>query len=347
MAPLIMFLLLVGQPRSSPKEEGQPLIQRVLKELPAAHREIEREIDEGVVGAVHIATWVRPFTQDAKTKKTVYQADAPLFKWLTSDFRFWHYAASSKDVQLIFSRGRNLQIEEVRCHRDRTRFSLRKAAGDRDYSISFYDDRFESKDGYWLPFKFWHLVTASFALKGLRFQSLMEDPSFAIREVAPVERNGKSCLRVVFDLEIKKPSPPHPRYRSGWIVVFPEDHWAIQEARLGAVGEPDGYFTMTVDYSGERPARAPMPSRVSFQYEPSDTARKSMEVYEARGVQLARPSRDEFTLSYYGVPDVGKPAQRRSRYSTPLIFIGLALLALVLSVVLKRAASRREPSTSV
>ncbi len=341
MISLVICLCLARHGNLAQNATSQELSARVLRELPSAHLEIERAIKNGVIGSMHTETWLRPRVVGKNGKKQIV-SDAPLVLIDAHDYTFSHYGLSSKETQRFFNPRLKQDVEEVNCHKNATRFQLRKFPMEKDYSIVMYSDNHNARDGYWIGFEFWNLVTAPFAFKGLRFRTIMEHPTFVLKEVAQVQRGRKMCLRIDFELSAKDLSPPHPNYRSGSIIVCPDQSWAIQEARLGADLMPDDFMAMKVDYSDSTTNEIPMPCSVIFNYNQGDERKRSRQVYENRGIKFNRPSDEEFTLGHYGIPDVGKPIARRNRWSTPLMFIGLAVLALVVSIALKLAASRRE-----
>ena len=256
------------------------------------------------------------------------------------DYTFAHVEKTSLESARYFHPIRKIEVDEVACGSDAVRFKLVKPKGN-DYSIANYLEP-KNENAYWLDFRFWDLLSAPFSIHGYPMSSMMHRPSFAIRSVSSVSRDQRPCIRIEFSVDVKDLPKGVSPIESGWLIVSPRDQWAIQEASLKWKDQPEDYEHVTIEYPGEKAFAVPIPARLTREIHPK-SRNDSKFVFELKSIEFKKPNREIFTLAHYGLPQPGAIAVR-SWSPTPLLFIGLGLIALVVAVALKYISARAKRS---
>ncbi len=188
---------------------------------------------------------------------------------------------------------------------------------------------------------------------GLYMSRIMSFPSFSIRRVTRTQgRRGDNLLIEFefdpFDNKEYFESRPDLRIKAGqrnttkaarksrlWIEASPNEGWAIQgrgRDRLRGSKDP---AHQVIAY-GEARGGVPLPRRVSNYYPGVGRTR----VFEIEKIEFGPIPESAFTLSAYGLPELGaSPRARQDIRLAVVLFVG-AFVALSIALVLRYAASR-------
>jgi hypothetical protein len=198
---------------------------------------------------------------------------------------------------------------------------------------------------------YWHydlLEVPCGILGGRHLSELMSLPSFSIRTVTRTPAPASENLLVEFeyapgdlrDRVIPKGVDPAkgPRTRQWWIELSPNDAWAIRAYGPGhaPTAGPSGR-RHDVLYGSHRNG-VPIPLRISL-FEPGPQRTRTFEI---ESVNFATIPDREFTLSFYGLPELNaSPRSARGNRLAIAAFV-VALAALCGSIALKYYASARK-----
>jgi hypothetical protein len=198
---------------------------------------------------------------------------------------------------------------------------------------------------------YWHqlLLEAPCGIfAGRHMSQLMSLPSFSIRKVTRTPGPSGENLLVEFEyapsdlgdhLVAKGVDPAKgARPRQCWIELSPSDAWAIRAFGFGrgpTAGSPGP--RNNVVYGSHRNG-VPVPVRISL-FEPGPQRTRTLEI---ESVDFAPIADREFTLSFYGLPELNaSPRSARGNRLAVAAFV-LALVTLCGSIALKYYASTRK-----
>lgn len=181
---------------------------------------------------------------------------------------------------------------------------------------------------------FERFLNAPFSAKGASMSYILNnDKTYQLSSASTVREEGKELIRVEFQ---RGGSPEKINHTAllldpsrGWVIIRVEHKFKTLMTRS------------QVDYDDTSPI--PTPRRVVFQ-EPQYGRETS---FDFREFTFGETPAREYTLAYYGVPDVNRPGTVEPRdYTLPLI-VGAAIVALAIAIGLRVAHSRmsRAPSS--
>jgi hypothetical protein len=178
---------------------------------------------------------------------------------------------------------------------------------------------------------------------------MLSGPTFVVRSVSPLVRDGKNLLKVEFD----RPSPPNyvPRNNTrppsggfeGFLVVSPDEKWAVYEFECAEKnGNPRILKTGRVEYEGVLDG-FPVPKR-AIQQTWRLPGREIRATYTSdfHDFRLADVPDRDFTLAAFGIPEdaatppSAPPPSNRLGYW----FLAFAVASLAAAVLFKVASSR-------
>ncbi|HUY31751.1 MAG TPA: hypothetical protein VMV69_03150 [Pirellulales bacterium] len=163
---------------------------------------------------------------------------------------------------------------------------------------------------------FGDLFAAPFALLSRPLIEIVSDAEMLRAE--RVELNGDACVQIWF------------RRRGGaieWTVTLDAEHdWLIRDARLQRANEEGGNAHITVEYAD---VSTGIPKSVAIQVE------RGTRSCAFTTCEFAETPESEFTLSFYGMPDLNAPP-RKPRALWWLL--GSGVLAVVAALLLRRRA---------
>jgi hypothetical protein len=181
------------------------------------------------------------------------------------------------------------------------------------------------------------IFNAPFSLAGLRTSALLEEPG-AITSGSRLTVSDRECIKVDFH------SKSSSRFETlGWFALCPRDKWIVVKfdygvkTKAGKVNEHamGGLNDYTVSEAGwpvlRRVQRSLFQERRDFVLD---------------NLQLGRVSDDEFTLSAYGLPELGAPS-RRNRASYWYLACGIAAILLAFAIRYAASRSRKTATPSV
>ncbi|WP_422931427.1 hypothetical protein [Singulisphaera sp. PoT] len=173
-------------------------------------------------------------------------------------------------------------------------------------------------------------VGAAYSVFGLPVSSMMSDPSFSIRNVTPILEGGKEHLKIEYNYRSKE-----FRIASGSLVVSPDEGWRIvlSENTLGLTG---GKALRTeVRYDDSRGVAGIIPSHVTVN-QPN-----AIREFELAEISVSEPpEKSEFTLPYYGMPDLERPPASSGGLSVSHVLLASLIVCGIASVAIKRYTER-------
>ncbi|HWE37480.1 MAG TPA: hypothetical protein VG406_13000 [Isosphaeraceae bacterium] len=175
-----------------------------------------------------------------------------------------------------------------------------------------------------------------FAILGTPVTKMMNDPNFKVKKAAAVSIGGDDCIQVDYDYA---PGDDRGYYelRGGSIVFLPDRCWAIRGFRIGGVlrtapskREPvDPLFIGEVDYRGTRDS-IPLISKVGLFFKGT-----TKDICTFENIDITKKSERDFTLTSFGLPEIGEPSKVVRKGRASYWFFGLAALALIVAVALR------------
>jgi len=228
-------------------------------------------------------------------------------------------ASATSSMEAVYSTNSHYAF---RLRRDRSEDRWSLVGVDRAKRVQ-YDDTFMHRMGQFL--------FASFCIDEYVGRRVLGSDGFAFTKVTSFERQGHQLLKLDFKLK----SNPTLFFDSGWVVVSPDDGWATMESECYRPGRKNRPFRRVVEYS--RPIeRMLIPRRVTV----TDPGESVVSVIEFEELQPEATSEREFTLLHYGLPEIDQTGRRRHVESVIYWLTGLAVGALLISLVLRRVGTR-------
>lgn len=173
---------------------------------------------------------------------------------------------------------------------------------------------------------------APFSVSGVPVSEMFSDPTFRITKVTEVQKDQFCLLKIDYSYKSKEHD-----LGPGWILVSPQQGWVMRAYECEfSDRKPGRRLSCTIEYDGEK-GEIPIPRRVVETYHIENERRNS---YEFKTISFNSVDPDEFTLSYFGVPDITKVGKDWSVANTAYYFFGLAATFLAISLYLRRLANR-------
>ncbi len=186
----------------------------------------------------------------------------------------------------------------VFCTNKENSFWLVREAGKSDFAIRTFaeageDRAFVKQQMYPWLYSYLH---APFSLGGLPASSVIADGAATIKRVSSVRRDGKSDLKVEFDLS--KGGNKRLRGMTGWVIVAPEEKWVIREYELT---DATSFTRGRLDYAALQDG-FPVPKRVITATSGiGDRQPTHDEIYEFKELHFGEVPDDEFQLRAFGL----------------------------------------------
>lgn len=218
------------------------------------------------------------------------------------------------------------ESQSVYCVTPDVAFSLFRKMEDQPYSLSEFEDNGPADS---VSIFLDRYLMAPYGVFGIPMSEIMADPSFKVRSVDAISEGGGLYLKVSFDY-----APKTIGLRSGWIMVSPQDRWAIVRAECQMGDKPENRLICKVEY-GERAGEVRFPKRVSYTLPGSRHS-----VFEFAEIVTERSAAKDFTLAAFGLPDLGRPGVSRATSSGRYWLFLLAFVALVIAITMRYGASR-------
>ena len=198
--------------------------------------------------------------------------------------------------------------DDVYCLTPESSFRLAKTNADSGFDVHSLGEPDDHLD-VMFDTVFGRFLAASYSVYGTRLYKQMNTPSFKLVDVQRVPGKGKSLMRVAYEIGGSGP------VNKGSVVCDPEQHWAFQSGELEVV--IDQFKTKyTFDVQYQTVAGVPFPLTVTY-VDPD--ARRI--VAQFSNIQFGETPRDQFTMPYYGLPDL---VDRRQ--DAPWVRLGLISL---------------------
>ncbi len=181
-------------------------------------------------------------------------------------------------------------------------------------------------------------IKSSNYIVGAPVAELINSPGFSVRKLASSMTAEGGGIRVDFDYT---PPPagqsksPWTTALSGWWIVDPAHGWVLREYRISKYGSPVSWYGR-IEYSNE--LGETKLSKVYLDDGSTDSYGFKYEFTCKSFLRKQTPDK-EFTLAAYGLGDAELPPGRSFNWS-PYWFFGLAALAIVVSVILRRRAEQ-------
>jgi hypothetical protein len=209
---------------------------------------------------------------------------------------------------------------------------------------------------YELHFDGWRtiFVDAALAAGEELLPNLVASPAFVARNVTRTSRDGVSLVKVEFDYLPTAPKDKTARLRnmSGWLLLDPAKDWAVVEHEVHRfiIGLPKNesehrIVSGKVSYVNENAYKI-LPQNVDLVVLSLNPGGKKFEQrfhFQLKSDSVTAPSPEDFRLSAYGLDDVTAP-HGRSSHSVTYWSFGIAVIAIIISVVTSRLARRASGS---
>ena len=222
---------------------------------------------------------------------------------------------------------------EVYCGNSKYTFTLRREAKESPFIVSGFgkpddEDIDETIEAYVEQY-----LIASHAVFGMRISTIMADPSFSIQKASEVTQGGQKLIRVDYDYQ-----PEKILLRSGWVLVCPEKGWALQEYET-QIGNRGRRIKGTVEFEREEKGIA-VPRRVTEEAPPFLDTQPFQHTFEFEKIVFRGIPEKEFTLSAFGLPEMGETGIKDYRSHTVVWILGGAAVALLAAVIMRKMATR-------
>lgn len=332
MEAMVLFVLLMGYTSVESPQEDSSLRTRVDAEFLPALERLEQSLSN-FGGSVSETILTKPRVKKADGSWARDENGKSIELQRKYDFLF--SKTCKKESTHQFNPATKKNSERVVCLGKGIKFILSRPLEGNQYALR--EHHLPNKESQWAGFMSWKFLSAPFAINGFSFSYIMRHPSFSIRNVSWVEHRGKKCVKIVYICDgSKDPKLAYP-IQSGWLIVSPDDQWSIQEVLCDWEKHKKNYVHIIVEYPEKPIDGVPVPSKVTIDFRDDFKT-----VYELKHIEFKKAEDREFTLAYFGLPDIDKPAPARTVSKWPAIFISLAILALVVSIALKIWSDRKQ-----
>ena len=167
-------------------------------------------------------------------------------------------------------------------------------------------------------------LNSSFTLPFKKLADLLNDDAFHVTETRRVDVDGRSCVRVGFNYRTT-PDPKTAAKKTasmllvGSFTADPAIGWALRSWEYSTPGTTRS-VAVEIDYQTQEDGTV-YPSKVLYT---SDKARKNLCTFQR--IVPERTKDSDFTLTYYGLPELDRPIGDLSASSIPLWIGGISLL---------------------
>jgi hypothetical protein len=345
LVPLMAAFLL-----SAPQVEAQTdgaLRERVLREYPGALKALESHFSraKGIVRRRNVRVKGPPRERPSPDERYVFELRPDMARVVVErQYAAGKTAPTRKDAATCYNRDYTFQLkkEGEESAFFLSSFSWNKGA---DPEQGARRTHAQIKD----------YLNAPFTLAYAPISELFAYEGFSVGNVSRVGDGPGERLRVEFDTgPVAKPRTR----RRGWFIVSPAEAWVLCSFEL-TLG-PRMIKRGTITYSGTEDG-VPLPKQAVYTHEVlagpdqkappkkiapgsqgannGDSAGTSVETYDFDELTLASMPDADFTLTAFGLPEVGAAA-RRAPGNLTLWMFGLACAAMAAAVALRAAAAR-------
>ena len=209
----------------------------------------------------------------------------------------------------------------VECQTSDYDFTLKKSVGAENYTIVSHGMH-KTDDSPNTETLFKRFARNATVYEGKAFLERMQAPSFSLKTIAALDREGGEIVRVGYDYESKT------QFESGTVDLEPAKDWAICGADLLMTGKADlapYQFKLSVVY-GTFGDRRLFPKRMEFDGRLSDPKIYQHAIVEYDQVKFDAPPDDLFKLSHYELPDLPVRISPRASIFTlknPIFWVAL------------------------
>lgn len=313
-ASVVAFVCLLAPP-PTPAQLPSQLKARVLAEYPPALEQLARGLSQ-VRGTGRLEMVHTGGTHTSSTTSSVLRF--AITGGLRKVERTWDFAEKFRA-----SDEAAVKTDQVFCRNATSSFSLSKYDHKATYTIAGFSSRDDVMVDEMLKMGIDQFIGASYAVFGIPVQAMMAEPNFSIRGVTRSVSDGKETLKIEYDYKSRE-----FRLTSGYLVVSPADGWRILLSENN-FGLSTGERLRTVVEYGVLPGLEALPSRVTVS-QPGGVVRK----FELNEAFAAPSAASEFTLPYFGLPDLERPPAAQWGVSVTTVLLvsfvacGLAALAI-------------------
>jgi hypothetical protein len=317
--PLLINLYLCSMARGAVDQGEAALIEEVRAKLPPALAAMER-----FFGTVHGRSTNRVTIPLGESRTRTIEN--------RRDFAFdgpqWKVRCRFIDS----SPERKSSRDQVYCQNPQYGFMLERSDEAKPYSLKVYvpDDSSSEMDREresYLP-----VLAPSCYLYPHRLLDLIGRPDFRYTKAAEVDEDGQRLIRVEFALSAKD-APVH----SATLFIRPDLGWAVVRSEYFLSPGQKRPFVTTAEY-GRSIDGIPIATKVTSRGVTDHSPSKDYELHE---LSPGPTPASEFTLSAFGLPEMGTTGASSYQDRTIYWLLGAAALFLVLAVAAKRLGDRR------
>ncbi|CAN0454355.1 unnamed protein product, partial [Phaeothamnion confervicola] len=171
-------------------------------------------------------------------------------------------------------------------------------------------------------------LNAPFVVQGVPVTRMMADPNFSITSKEVGEYEGDPVVRVSYKYQHSKNAQPtyDVNYPSGWFEVAPSKGWAVVRAyRKGSFERADFPQETKVEYAAPEGDRI-VPISVVQSDGPGE---KILTRFDR--MTFADSDADEFTLPYFGLPNIDVRADDALGWSTSALLLGTGIITMIVA----------------
>jgi hypothetical protein len=225
----------------------------------------------------------------------------------------------------------------VRCCNDDYSFELKKNAADGKFSIASMLNSSEEKfknEKRRMADQLLRYLGAPFYLDVFPMSGFISATNVSIRSVSRVRVGTREMLKAEFEMRPFQKAPKGAPSREGWFTVSPSEAWGLHEYEFV---HGDVSVHGSIEYGGMQ-AGVPVPRR--FAHTTTKQGKLlNAQTYDFEMLDFADVPDQDFTLAAFGLPEVGRPTEKRSGSAAPWL-VAFSLLALAAAVVFKIASVR-------
>jgi hypothetical protein len=222
------------------------------------------------------------------------------------------------------SKSEDAASEVVYCVGEDTVFYLVRAPGAKEFVVAGTGSTPSDRAAYQTLFA--RFLRAHCGINGRPMSRVMTSPGFRIIDAERIVSDGRSLVKVECEIGTRQ-----PKDRAS-VVFDPEAGWVIRSTEYRPGIAPESRSLAAIEY-GPSQDGLPLPRRVTFREAGEELS------CEFLTWSFDPTARVEYTMSYYGLPDLVSKAGRSRRY-LPYWLSGIAVVGLVLAFVLRRTSNR-------
>ncbi len=333
------------------RADDPALRQRVLAEYPRKFAELQSRYEHSTGKVLerivrHVMPPVRP---DQKGR-------IPKLKPLRErEYEFLCSRPERARVLLRYLSAPKRVLEYVACFNERYGYMLTRFVGRPEYAVSSIDqDGVAERNAceiYLNPF-----LGAPYQLSLLPTMQFLEGKHVRSLEFSKVDRNGKPCIKVVFDAGPVFEGNQTDGHE-GWFILSPDERWVVREYMIRQRPAP-GKAHGTIDYEGELEGY-PLLKRIKQESLPlnNDANPVQTTTFEVRELHFVQAPESDFTLAAFGLPELLDPPAGETGRAAPapgatpnagvrrssnagVWYLALGCATLAAAIALKLASSR-------